>query len=209
MNTRIWLSLAHMGGKEQNFIQEAFDTNGVVRLGPNVDGFEKDLEQFLGEGMRVVALSAGAAAIHLGVVRLGVTQGDELICQRFTLSALANPIAYQAAKPVFVGSEPDRWNMSPRLLPEAIEDRIAQTGKKPKAIIPVHLYGMPARMNDILAIASEYGIPVLEDAAKALGSEYRRQKGYVRRVCLPVVQRQQDDHNFGWRGACVPYNEGG
>lgn len=180
-----------------------------MRLGPNVDGFEKDLEQFLGEGMRVVALSAGAAAIHLGVVRLGVTQGDELICQRFAFSALANPIAYQAAKPVFVGSEPDRWNMSPLLLREAIEDRIAQTGKKPKAIIPVHLYGMPARMNDILAIASEYGIPVLEDAAKALGSEYRRQKRYVRRVCLPVVQRQQDDHNFGWQGACVPYNEGG
>jgi dTDP-4-amino-4,6-dideoxygalactose transaminase len=176
MQERIWLSLAHMGGKEQDFIQEAFDTNWVVPLGPNVDGFEEDLQEFLGEGVHVVALSAGTAAIHLGLVQLGVTQGDEVICQSFTFSASANPITYQGGKPVFVGSEPDTWNMSPRFLREAINDRIAQTGRKPKAIIPVHLYGMPARMDEILAIADGYGIPVLEDAAEALGSEYRGRK---------------------------------
>jgi dTDP-4-amino-4,6-dideoxygalactose transaminase len=176
MQERIWLSLAHMGGQEQRFIQEAFDTNWVVPLGPNVDGFEKDLQEFLDKDVHVVALSAGTAAIHLGLVQLGVTQGDEVICQSFTFSASANPIAYQGAKPVFVGSEPETWNMSPRLLGEAIEDRIAKTGKKPKAIIPVHLYGMPARMDAILAIADEYGIPMLEDAAEALGAEYKGQK---------------------------------
>ncbi len=176
MQERIWLSLAHMGGQEQRFIQEAFDTNWVVPLGPNVDGFEKDLQEFLDKDVHVVALSAGTAAIHLGMVQLGVTQGDEVICQSFTFSASANPIAYQGAKPVFVGSEPDTWNMSPRLLRKAIEDRIAKTGKKPKAIIPVHLYGMPARMNEILTIADEYDIPVLEDAAEALGAEYKGQK---------------------------------
>ena len=176
MNERIWLSLAHMGGQEQRFIQEAFDTNWVVPLGPNVDGFEKDMENYLGEDKHIVALSAGTAAIHLGLVQLGVTQGDEVICQSFTFSASANPIAYQGAKPVFVGSEPDTWNMSPRLLRQAIEDRISKTGKKPKAIIPVHLYGMPARMDEILAISDEYNIPVLEDAAEALGSEYKGQK---------------------------------
>jgi dTDP-4-amino-4,6-dideoxygalactose transaminase len=165
-----------MGGQEQRFIQEAFDTNWVVPLGPNVDGFEKDLQEFLDKDVHVVALSAGTAAIHLGMVQLGVTQGDEVICQSFTFSASANPIAYQGAKPVFVGSEPDTWNMSPRLLRKAIEDRIAKTGKKPKAIIPVHLYGMPARMNEILTIADEYDIPVLEDAAEALGAEYKGQK---------------------------------
>ena len=176
MSERIWLSLAHMGGQEQRFIQEAFDTNWVVPLGPNVDGFEKDLQEFLDKDVHVVALSAGTAAIHLGMVQLGVTQGDEVICQSFTFSASANPIAYQGGKPVFVGSEPDTWNMSPRLLREAIEDRITKTGKKPKAIIPVHLYGMSARMDAILAIADEYGIPVLEDAAEALGSAYRGRK---------------------------------
>ena len=176
MNKRIWLSLAHMGGKEQDFIKEAFDTNWVVPLGPNVDGFERDLEHFLGNGMHVAALSAGTAAIHLGLVQIGVTQGDEVICQSFTFSASANPIAYQGAKPVFVGSEPETWNMDPELLRVAIEDRIAKTGKKPKAIIPVHLYGMPAKMDTILTIADEYDIPVLEDAAEALGSEYKGQK---------------------------------
>jgi dTDP-4-amino-4,6-dideoxygalactose transaminase len=176
MNNRIWLSLAHMGGKEQDFIQEAFDTNWVVPLGPNVDGFEKDLQEFLDKDVHVVALSAGTAAIHLGLVQLGVTQGDEVICQSFTFSASANPIAYQGGKPVFVGSETDTWNMSPHLLRQAIEDRISKTGKKPKAIIPVHLYGMPARMDQILAIANQYNIPVLEDAAEALGSEYKGQK---------------------------------
>lgn len=175
-NKRIWLSLAHMGGQEQQFIQEAFDTNWVVPLGPNVDGFEKDLENYLGEDKHIVALSAGTAAIHLGLVQLGVTQGDEVICQSFTFSASANPIAYQGAKPVFVGSEPDTWNMDPVMLRVAIQDRIAKTGKKPKAIIPVHLYGMPARMDEIMAIADEYDIPVLEDAAEALGAEYKGRK---------------------------------
>ncbi|KUK58105.1 MAG: Uncharacterized protein XD81_1258 [Bacteroidetes bacterium 38_7] len=148
----------------------------MVPLGPNVDGFEKDLENYLGENKHIVALNAGTAAIHLGLVQLGVTLGDEVICQSFTFSASANPIAYQGAKPVFVGSEPETWNMSPRLLGEAIEDRIAKTGKKPKAIIPVHLYGMPAKMDEIMVIANEYGIPVLEDAAEALGAEYKGQK---------------------------------
>jgi len=128
-NKKIWLSLAHMGGKEQDFIQEAFDTNWVVPLGPNVDGFEKDLQEFLDKDVHVVALSAGTAAIHMGLVQIGVTQGDEVICQSFTFSASANPIAYQGAKPVFVGSEPDTWNMSPRLLRQAIDDRIAQSRK--------------------------------------------------------------------------------
>jgi len=175
-NKRIWLSLAHMGGQEQKFIQEAFDTNWVVPLGPNVDGFEKDLEQFLGEDKHIVALSAGTAAIHLGLIQLGVGSGDEVICQSFTFSASANPIKYLGAKPVFVDSEPETWNMSPELLQVAIEDRIAKTGKKPKAIIPVHLYGMPAKMQEILAIANEFEVPVLEDAAEALGAEYKGQK---------------------------------
>lgn len=175
-NKRIWLSLAHMGGQERRFIQEAFDTNWVVPLGPNVDGFEKDLQEFLDKDVHVVALSAGTAAIHLGLVQLGVTQGDEVICQSFTFSASANPIEYQGAKPVFVGSEPETWNMDPVMLQVTIQDRIAKTGKKPKAIIPVHLYGMPARMDAILTIADEYGIPVLEDAAEALGAEYKGQK---------------------------------
>ena len=175
-NKRIWLSLAHMGGQEQKFIQEAFDTNWVVPLGPNVDGFEKDLEQFLGEDKHIVALSAGTAAIHLGLIQLGVGSGDEVICQSFTFSASANPIKYLGAKPVFVDSEPETWNMSPELLQVAIEDRIAKTGKKPKAIIPVHLYGMPAKMDEIMAIANEHNIPVLEDAAEALGAEFKGQK---------------------------------
>lgn len=174
---KIWLSLAEMGGREQEFIQEAFDTNWVVPLGPNVNGFEEDLTRYLGApGKHVVALSAGTAALHLGLVMLGVGRDDEVICQSFTFSASANPITYQGAKPIFVDSEPDTWNMSPTLLRQAIEDRIAQTGRKPKAIIPVHLYGMPAKMTEILAIAEEYDIPVLEDAAEALGSEYKGHK---------------------------------
>ena len=174
---KIWLSLAEMGGREQEFIQEAFDTNWVVPLGPNVNGFEEDLTRYLGEpGKHVVALSAGTAALHLGLVMLGVGRDDEVICQSFTFSASANPITYQGAKPIFVDSEPDTWNMSPDLLRQAIEDRIAQTGRKPKAIIPVYLYGMPAKMTEILAIAEEYDIPVLEDAAEALGSEYKGHK---------------------------------
>lgn len=175
MNKRIYLSLAHMSGREMDFIQEAFDTNWVVPLGPNVNGFEEDLTHFLGGHNPVVALSAGTAAIHLALVQLGVQSGDEVICQSFTFCASANPVAYLGATPVFIDSEEDTWNMSPVLLEEAIKDRIAQTGKKPKAIIPVHLYGMPAKMDEITAIAKKYEIPVLEDAAEALGSRYKGQ----------------------------------
>jgi len=176
MNKKIWLSLAHMGGREQDFIKEAFDTNWVVPLGPNVDAFENSLVNFIGENKKVVALSAGTAAIHLALIQLGVAPGDEVICQSFTFSASANPICYLGAMPVFVGSEHDTWNMDPVLLEQAIVDRIKQTGKKPKAIIPVHLYGMPAKMNEIVEIASRYDIPILEDAAEALGSEFNNQK---------------------------------
>lgn len=175
MNKRILLSLAHMGGKEQDFIQEAFDTNWVVPLGPNVNGFEADLEKYLGENKSVVALSAGTAAIHLGLLQLGVGVGDEVICQSFTFAASANPITYLGGIPVFVDSEQDTWNMDPELLEEAILDRKKKTGKYPKAIIPVHLYGLPAKMDEILAIADKYEIPVLEDAAEALGSTYKGQ----------------------------------
>ncbi|WP_315599666.1 aminotransferase class I/II-fold pyridoxal phosphate-dependent enzyme [Porphyromonas endodontalis] len=177
MNKRIWLSLAQMGGEEQNFIKEAFDTNWVVPLGPNVNGFEQDLKHYHAlERQEVVALSAGTAALHLGLVMLGVERDDEVICQSFTFSASANPITYQGAKPVFIDSEPDTWNMDPSLLREAIGDRIQKTGRKPKAIIPVHLYGMPAKMDEIKAIAQEYEIPILEDAAEAIGSEYKGKK---------------------------------
>lgn len=171
---RIWLSLAEMGGEEQRFIKEAFDTNWVVPLGPNVDGFEADLKAYLErEDKHVVALSSGTAALHLGLVMLGVGQGDEVLCQSFTFSASANPIVYQGATPIFVDSELDTWNMDPIALRKAIEDRIAQTGRKPKAIVPVHLYGMPAKMDEIQCIAQEYNIPVLEDAAEAIGSTYK------------------------------------
>lgn len=174
--SKIWLSLAHMGGAELGFVHSAFDTNWVVPLGPNVDGFESDLSEWFGKKsgheVHVVALSSGTAAVHLALVMLGVSKGDEVICQSFTFSASANPIAYQGATPVFVDSEPGTWNMDPDLLEEAIEDRIAKTGKAPKAIIPVHLYGTPARMNDILEIADRYGIPIVEDAAEAMGSTY-------------------------------------
>jgi len=170
---KIWLSLAHMGGKEQKFIQLAFDTNWVVPLGPNVDGFENDLSEYLGNKKHIVALSSGTAAIHLGLIQLGVGHGDEVICQSFTFSATANPIKYLGAAPIFVDSESETWNMSPTLLEEAINDRIAKTGKAPKVIMPVHLYGMPAKMDEIMAIANNYRIPVLEDAAEALGSKYK------------------------------------
>lgn len=171
MKPRIWLSLAHMGGKEQDYVKEAFDTNWVVPLGPNVDGFEKDLSTYLNEDVHVAALSAGTAALHLALVMLDVKAGDEVICQSFTFAASANPITYLGATPVFVDSEADTWNMCPTALEEAITDRFAQTGKLPKAIIPVHLYGMPSKMNEISAIAEKYGIPVIEDAAEALGSK--------------------------------------
>lgn len=176
MKSRIWLSLAHMGGREQEFIREAFETNWVVPLGPNVDAFEKALAEYLGEDKHVVALSAGTAALHLGLILLGAGVGDEVICQSFTFSASANPIMYQGAKPVFVDSEASTWNMDPVLLEEAIKDRLRKTGKLPKAIIPVHLYGMPAQLDLICEIAGRYGIPVLEDAAEALGTEFKGRK---------------------------------
>ena len=171
-NNRIYLSLAHMGGQEQKFIQEAFDTNWIVPLGPNVDAFEKDLKTFLNDDCHVVALNAGTAALHLGLILLGIQSGDEVLCQSFTFSASCNPICYREATPIFVDSEKDTWNMSPVFLEEAIRDRMRK-GKKPKAIIPVHLYGMPAKMNEILEISRLYEIPVLEDAAEALGSMYK------------------------------------
>lgn len=176
MRKRIYLSLAQMGGREQDFIREAFDTNWVVPLGPNVDAFERELSAFIGQNRHVVALSAGTAAIHLGLIQLGVKAGDEVICQSFTFSASANPIAYQGARPVFVDSETDTWNLSPELLEAAILDRHARTGSYPKAIIPVHLYGMPAKMDEITTIAARYGIPVMEDAAEAIGSQYRKRQ---------------------------------
>lgn len=176
MDNAIKLSLPHMGGKEQYWVNQAFETNWVVPLGPNVDEFERLLGEYIGAPGRVVALSAGTAALHLGLVMLGVKAGDEVMCQSFTFSASANPITYQGARPVFVGSEPDTWNMDPEALDRGIADRIKVTGRKPVAIIPVHLYGMPAKMDEILAIAAKWDIPVLEDAAEALGSEYKGRK---------------------------------
>ena len=171
-----------MSGKEQQYIQEAFDTNWVVPLGPNVNAFEEDLAAFANRRdgaeplqKQVVALSAGTAAIHLGLIMLEVEKGDEVICQSFTFAASANPVVYQGATPVFVDSEPGTYNMDPQLLEEAIKDRIAKTGKKPKAIIPVYLYGMPARIDEIFEVAKRYEIPVLEDAAEGFGSVYKGQ----------------------------------
>ncbi|MGI9651855.1 aminotransferase class I/II-fold pyridoxal phosphate-dependent enzyme [Chryseobacterium sp. RLHN22] len=171
MQNKIWLSSPHMGGNEQKYVNEAFDANWVAPLGPNVDGFEKDLELFLNDHVKVAALSAGTAALHLALIECGVKHGDEVICQSMTFSASANPIAYCGATPVFIDSEKDTWNMCPNALKEAIDDRILK-GKKPQAIIVVHLYGMPAKMAEILKIADEYGIHVIEDAAEALGSTY-------------------------------------
>jgi dTDP-4-amino-4,6-dideoxygalactose transaminase len=174
-NSKIWLSSPHMGGNEQKFVQEAFDANWVAPLGPNVTGFEIDLEQYIQADKFVAALSSGTAALHLGLVLLGVKPGDEVICQSMTFSASANPIAYLGATPVFVDSESETWNMCPIALETAIQDRIAK-GKKPKAIIAVHLYGMPYQVDEINAIATTYGIPVLEDSAEALGSTYKGRK---------------------------------
>ena len=172
---RIFLCLAHMSGQEMKFIQEAFDTNWVVPLGPNVNGFEKDLESFMEQQKRIVALSSGTAAVHLALIACGVKAGDEVIVQTFTFCASSHPITYLGAKPVFVDSESDTWNMSPELLEEAIKDRIAKTGRKPKAIVPVYLYGMPAKIDEILSVAERYDIPVVEDAAEGFGSRYDRQ----------------------------------
>lgn len=175
MKPRILLSYVHMGGTERDWVEKAFESEWIVPLGPNVDEFEHRLEKYLG-APNVVALSAGTAAIHLALVALGVGSGDEVICQSFTFAASANPIKYQGADPVFVDSEPDTWNMSPDALEEAIIDRKKQTGHYPKAIIPVYLYGMPAKMDEIRAIADKYDIPIVEDSAEALGSEYKGKK---------------------------------
>ena len=172
---RILLCLAHMSGHEMKFIQEAFDTNWVVPLGPNVNGFEKDLEQYMGQNKRVVVLSAGTAAVHLALIACGVGPGDEVIVQTFTFCASSHPITYLGATPVFVDSESETWNMSPELLEETIKDRIAKTGRKPKAIIPVYLYGMPGKIEELLDVASRYDIPVIEDAAEGFGSRYNGQ----------------------------------
>jgi dTDP-4-amino-4,6-dideoxygalactose transaminase len=172
---KIWLSSPHMGGNEQKYIKEAFDANWVAPLGPNVTGFEQDLENYLDQNVFVGALSSGTAAIHLGLILLNVKSGDEVICQSMTFSASANPIVYQGATPVFVDSESDTWNICPNALEEAIKDRILK-GKKPKAIIAVHLYGMPYKVDEIRSIANKYEIPILEDSAEALGSSYKNQK---------------------------------
>ncbi|MBP5368810.1 MAG: aminotransferase class I/II-fold pyridoxal phosphate-dependent enzyme [Bacteroidales bacterium] len=175
MQNRIYLCLAHMGGSEMKYIQEAFDTNWVVPLGPNVNAFETDLEVFVGQNKKVVALTTGTAAVHLALLACGVQPGDEVIVQSFTFCASSHPITYLGATPVFVDSEPDTWNMDPVLLKQAIVDRIAKTGRKPKAIVPVYLYGMPAKINEIMAVAREFDIPVVEDAAEGFGSLYNGQ----------------------------------
>lgn len=181
-NERILLCLAHMSGKEQHFIKEAFDQNWVVPLGPNVDGFEKDLEVFVNRRenaeplhKKVVALSAGTAAVHLALIGCGVRHGDEVLVQSFTFCASSHPVTYLGATPIFIDSEKDTWNMAPELLEEAIKDRFAKTGKKPKAIIPVALYGMPYKIDRIMEIADSYGIPVIEDAAEGFGSRFKGQ----------------------------------
>ena len=177
MEAKIWLSSPHMGGKEIKFVQEAFDTNWISPVGPHLAHFEKELATYCKTGDCAV-LSSGTAAIHLALIMLGVQRGDEVICSSFTFSATANPIVYQGAQPVFVDSESETWNMDPRLLREAIEDRILKTGQKPKAVILVHLYGMPAKIEEILAVCKQYDIPLIEDAAEALGSRYNdRQAG--------------------------------
>ena len=172
---RILLCLCHLSGNEQKFVQEAFDDNWVVPLGPNVNGFEKDLEAFVGQNKRVVALSAGTAAVHLALLNCGVGRGDEVCVQSFTFCASSHPITYLGATPVFIDSEKDTWNMDPDLLEDAIKDRIAKTGKKPKAIVPVALYGMPYKIDRIMEIANKYDIPVVEDAAEGFGSRFNSQ----------------------------------
>ncbi len=172
MAEKIWLSSPHMGGNELKYIHEAFDANWVAPLGPNVNGFEADLEKFLNADVKVAALSAGTAAIHLALIECGVGHGDEVICQSMTFSATANPIAYQGATPIFIDSEKDTWNLCPIALEEAIQDRISK-GKTPKAILAVHLYGMPYKVEEVHTIAEKYNIPVIEDAAEALGSTFK------------------------------------
>ena len=193
MAKRIYLCLAHMSeaGLEQKYIKEAFDTNWVVPLGPNVNAFEEDLKYFAGEGREVVALSAGTAAVHLALLACGVGPGDEVVVQSFTFCASCHPITYLGATPVFVDSEKESWNIDPELLEEAIKDRIAKTGNKPKAIVPVALYGMPYQIDKIMAISEKYGIPVVEDAAEGFGSRWEGRAlisfGLNRHSCLDNV----------------------
>ncbi len=175
MHKKIWLSSPHMGGTEQKYIQEAFDENWIAPLGPNVKGFEKDLENYIGNTSYVATLASGTAAIHLALILLGVKKNDVVLCQSFTFSATANPITYVGARPIFIDSESDTWNMDPILLEKAIKDHIKK-GTKPKAILVVHLYGMPAKMQEIITISKRYNIPIIEDAAEALGSQYKNQK---------------------------------
>lgn len=174
MNSKIWLSSPHMGGNELSYINEAFDANWIAPLGPNVNNFEESIKTYLGNGVEVAALSSGTAALHLALILLGVSKDDEVICQSFTFAASANPIIYQGATPIFVDSEPDTWNICPKHLKLAIEDRIKK-GKKPKAIIAVHLYGMPYKADALNEISKEYNIPIIEDSAEALGSTYKNE----------------------------------
>ena len=175
MKTKIWLSSPHMGGNEQKYVNEAFESNWIAPLGPNVTGFEQDLETYLGNNVFVGALSSGTAALHLALILLKVKVGDEVICQSMTFSASANPIVYQGAIPIFVDSERDTWNICPNALETAIKERISK-GRKPKAIIAVHLYGMPFKVDEIRTIANKYEIPIIEDSAEALGSAFKGQK---------------------------------
>lgn len=175
MEEKIYLSTPHMGGKEQDYVSEAFQANWVAPLGPNVIGFEKSLEEYLGEGVKVAALSSGTAAIHLAMIMLGIGPGDEVLCQSMTFAASANPIKYMGATPVFIDSESTTWNLSPQYLEEAIQDRI-KNGKKPKAIMAVHLFGMPFLVDEIKQISEKYEIPLIEDSAEALGSSYKGRK---------------------------------
>lgn len=172
---KIWLSSPHMGGNEKQYVDDAFSSNWIAPLGPNVTGFENDIVSYLSNEVHVGALSSGTAALHLGLILLDVKAGDEVLCQSMTFSASANPIVYLGAKPIFIDSEKDTWNICPEALETAIKDRIAK-GKKPKAIIAVHLYGMPYKVTEIRAIADKYEIPILEDSAEALGSSYKGQK---------------------------------
>jgi dTDP-4-amino-4,6-dideoxygalactose transaminase len=175
MKSKIWLSSPHMGGNEMSYVQQAYNTNWIAPLGPNVMGFETALEKYIDNDAKVACLTSGTSAIHLALILAGVIQNDEVLCQSFTFSASANPIAYQRAIPVFIDSEEYSWNMCPKALEEAIKKGIAKD-KKPKAIIVVHLYGMPAKMDEILAIAHKYKITLIEDAAEALGSSYKGKK---------------------------------
>lgn len=173
--SRIWLSSPHMGGKELQYIKEAFDANWIAPLGPNVNGFESAIENYLGNNVQAAALSAGTAAIHLALILLGIKRGDTILCQSMTFSATANPIIYMGATPIFIDSETTTWNMDPELLEKAIKESM-EIGSKPKAILVVHLYGMPAKMDEIQSISKQYEIPIIEDAAEALGSKYKDKK---------------------------------